>query len=428
MGDHRWRGYAHQELYTMINGGPGVAASIPLESKWKSVSEALEQIDMDIHEGLAKIGADWEGSSADAAQSALSPLAQWAADARTGSDVMKTSAQLQGEYIADARKEMPAPLPVTTEAPSTGDKILGALGGPAGMMHVIDQQKDHEAQEAAQENAEQKAITVMNNYESSSTWNSSTLGDFVPPPKVVIDTPPPSGVGTYNQTSANYTSPTGTYNGPTEGTTTTSGWTPPPSTPPTTTLPPPNIIGDTKPSGWTPPGTTLPTPPQPPIVQPRPPMPPLPPQIGFPPPGGGVKPPNTGLRPPTGPGGRPLGPGGPGGSRPGMPTGPGGRGGMPGGPGGAGQGGPGQGGPNASNALGRGGAAGAGSFGPGGPGGAGGPGGTRGGAGGPGAGGAGGRGGEGEEDLEHKTADYLVETDNVFGDERMVAPPVIGES
>lgn len=50
----------------------------------------------------------------------------------------------------------------------------------------------------------------------------------------------------------------------------------------------------------------------------------------------------------------------------------------------------------------------------------------KGGAAGAGAGGAHGQKGEGEDDLEHKAADYLVETDDVFGDERMVAPPVIG--
>jgi hypothetical protein len=43
-----------------------------------------------------------------------------------------------------------------------------------------------------------------------------------------------------------------------------------------------------------------------------------------------------------------------------------------------------------------------------------------------GGGGAHGQKGEGEDDIEHKAADYLVETDDVFGDERMVAPPVIG--
>jgi hypothetical protein len=424
MGDFRWQGYTHKELHTMINGGPGVAASTPLEDKWKALAETLSQIDTEIHDGLAKVGAAWEGASAEAAQGALSPLAMWASDANTGSTVMASSAQLQGEYIADARKEMPEPVAVTTEAPSTGDKVLGALTGPFGMAHVISQQNDHEAQEAAQDNAEQKAITVMNNYQSSSDWNSGTLGTFVPPPQVVIDTPPPGGAGSYNQTSANYTSTSSsTYTPSGTGGTTHASWTPPPSTPPPVAPPPTVGTGGTTHVSWTPPPSTPPPAAFPPPSV-KPPVPPVPPPGGFPPGSGGP------VRPPMPPGGRPgMGPGGrpgvPGGFRPGGPGGAGGRGGFPGGPGSGMPGGPGQS-SGPGNQFGR--PGGPGGFGPGGgmgPGGPGGPGGRPGQAGAGGA--AGGRGGEGEDDLEHKAADYLVETDDVFGDERLVAPPVIGE-
>ncbi|MBB5954566.1 hypothetical protein FHS29_001136 [Saccharothrix tamanrassetensis] len=439
MGDHRWRGYTHPDLHRMINEGPGVAASRPVEDGWKGLSDALAEVDESIHAALAKLGAKWEGSTADETQVALSPLGQWAGDAKQGSDTMKTSAQLQGDYIADARKEMPEPVMVTTEAPSTGEKILGVLGGPAGMIHVIKQQQDHEAQEAAQDNAEAKAVEVMNNYQSSSEWNSDTLGEFVPPPQVVIDTPPPAGAGSYNQSSANYTS-SQTWTPPGDGTTRTS-WAPPSSpTPPPVSPPPPTVVppggGTTNPS-WVPP---TPTPPPPPIALPKPPVggPGLPPP-GTPPPN--WKPPQgPGLPPKGGPGpggpGRPGMPGGPG--RPGGPGGPGGPGlgrgfggpGMPGAPGGPGMpGGPGSG--NPSGVPGRGGMAGVGGFGPGAPGGPGGPG-AAGRPGGPGVGGMGagaGHGaGNGEDDVEHKAADFLVETDDVFGDDRLVAPPVIGET
>jgi hypothetical protein len=43
-----------------------------------------------------------------------------------------------------------------------------------------------------------------------------------------------------------------------------------------------------------------------------------------------------------------------------------------------------------------------------------------------GAGGAGAGAGNGEEDKEHKS-NYLVPTDEYFDDDRMVAPPVIGD-
>ncbi|AUS81774.1 hypothetical protein C1701_14995 [Actinoalloteichus sp. AHMU CJ021] len=54
-------------------------------------------------------------------------------------------------------------------------------------------------------------------------------------------------------------------------------------------------------------------------------------------------------------------------------------------------------------------------------------GGAAGGGGGMAGGGARGRGGQGEDDGEHKRADYLLETDDVFGDGRLVAPSVLGD-
>ncbi|QTR01174.1 PPE domain-containing protein, partial [Saccharothrix algeriensis] len=224
----------------MINEGPGVAASRPVEDGWKGLSDALAEVDESIHTALARLGAKWEGSTAEETQAVLSPLGMWAGDAKQGSDTMKTSAQLQGEYIADARKKMPEPVPVTTEAPSTGDKVLGALGGPFGMMHVIKQQQDHEAQEAAQDNAEAKAVEVMNDYQASSEWNSSTLGEFVPPPQVVIDTPPPGGPGSYNQSSANYVS-SQTWTPPGDGRATRPSYAPP-TTPAPPVAPPPAVV------------------------------------------------------------------------------------------------------------------------------------------------------------------------------------------
>ena len=121
MTEHRYQGYSHPELYKMINSGPGVAASIPVEQGWKTIATTLAQIDSDLHAALAKMGADWESDAADAAKGALSPLAEWASFAERGSTTMESSARLQGEFIADARKKMPEVVPVTTEKPGLLD-------------------------------------------------------------------------------------------------------------------------------------------------------------------------------------------------------------------------------------------------------------------------------------------------------------------
>ncbi|MGI5504115.1 PPE domain-containing protein [Lentzea sp. CA-135723] len=418
MTDHRFQGYGHPELYKMINSGPGVSASIPVEAGWKTIAATLAQIDSDLHEGLKKMGADWESDAADSAMGALSPLAEWAGFAETGATTMESSARLQGEYIADARKKMPEVVPVTTEKPGLLDIAAGALTGPVGMAHVVSQQVDHERQEAAADNAAAKAVQVMEDYQSDSRWNSSTLGDFPTPPTVVIDTPPPGDTGTgstrvgYTQTSSG--APTGTTTSPswTSGPQNTgvqqqvsTGWTPPPT--------------DTTHTSWTQPPTTTPTPPPtytpPPTNTPHPTPTPTPVT-----PGGPVfTRPGTGGPGGTGAGnlrGGQLGTGGSGkafgpmsgslgasGQQGAMKPG-----GMPGGLSGVGGHGPDG---VRGGAMGSGAGAGAGKAGAAGAGG---------------AGGAHGQKGEGEDDIEHKAADYLVETDDVFGDERMVAPPVIG--
>ncbi|TWP53083.1 PPE domain-containing protein [Lentzea tibetensis] len=415
MSDHRWRGYPHEQLHAMINGGPGVSASHELERKWKKLADSLTRIDDDLNKALGKVGADWEGSTAEATTAALSPLAQWAADAAQGSEVMKSSAVIQADNIADARKKMPEPLKVTTEAPSGFDIALGAMTGPFGAMDVINQQQDHERQEAAQENAQQQAIKVMEDYESESTWNRETLGTFNEPPQVVIDTPPPSGTTDPNANVGYSHGQTSGFSSGNTGTTNTS-WTEPPSGPPahqTGTVNQPPTDGtktswaDPKPQPPVNPPTTLPPAPidkggQPPIKGGGPVLPPI-----F------TRPEGSGAGRGPGGGGAGRGPGGPGGKPFGSMSGSlaGGSKGMPGMSGPGGMAGAMDDGHHPAN---RGGAAGAAG---------------KGGAAGAGAGGAGGRGqGQGEEDIEHQTADYLVETEDVFGDERLVAPPVIGGS
>lgn len=468
-GGARWRGHSHPELYSMINSGPGAGASDAQTQYWKSLTQELTEIDNDLNKALSNLNASWQGQASDSATTGMTPLQAWAGDARTGSNVMGISTELQADYIASARAAMPKPVPVTTPEPSAWQTAAGIassmVGNPGPAAQVAQQALDHERQEAAQSAAADKAVDTMNNYESSSRWNSNTLGEFVPPPDVVVSTPPPAGTAVAGgQIGAWMTG--GAAPGPdgTGTTTTTSSFTTPPGgggggNPPP--LPggggggggggplPGGGGGGGLPSGTTPNQFAPPVPPP----TPQPPVN-LPPSPG---PGPGPGPfPGPGPVPGPGPGPGPLPPGntlpnpgnGPTGGKPGgLPTGPRGGGplpnfgGLPGGPGGGpgGTGGPGSGGLGAFGAdpdgsrsasqLGRGGGTGlvAGE----------GMGGRGGGAGGPGAGGGrgagmggapmGAGGAQGEEDDEHFSPDYLLETADVFGDDRLVSPAVIGE-
>lgn len=177
MADHRWQGYSHKELYERIHAGPGPAASFASMERWQGVSTALTEINDELHTGITSSGARWSGKAAELAQAGLNPIAAWADSARSGSDVMRCSAELQAGYISKARADMPSPVNVTAEQP-------GAL--ITGLTHLFGGQTDHEKQEAAQDAAERRAREVMSTYASSTTANTSTLGQFSQPPQLQI--------------------------------------------------------------------------------------------------------------------------------------------------------------------------------------------------------------------------------------------------
>ncbi|GGP70395.1 PPE domain-containing protein [Saccharothrix coeruleofusca] len=175
---HRWSGYSHEELYQKINSGPGPQASHASVERWEGIAAALTEINAELHAGVARSGAHWEGSAADQARAGISPLAAWADDARAGADVMRVSAELQADFIAKARADMPPPVKVTAEDPGT---FISAL------THLVGGQTDYELQEKAHNAAEQRAREVMATYASSTTTNTSTLGQFHQPPQLVVN-------------------------------------------------------------------------------------------------------------------------------------------------------------------------------------------------------------------------------------------------
>ncbi|TCO65007.1 PPE domain-containing protein [Actinocrispum wychmicini] len=440
MGDIRWKGLNHETIHKMINEGPGPSASGPFAEFYGKLSEGLANISKDLHGKLTTLKVNWEGASGDAAQAGMSPLKDWADTAQTGANVMKISYEEQGTFVGQARAEVPKPVKVTTPSPSGWDIAAAAagvvMGNPGPAAAVAAQAADHEGQERAQDEAARKAVDAMNKYQDSSKFNAETLGRFEAPPQVVVSTPPPipgyhsepvdtgglhkSSTFSHSTTDPNhYTPPTSHIPGPPPPTHV-PGPTPPPGTPPqhVPTPPPPG----TTPSQHFPTPTPTPTP----EPLPRPPYPNPTPGPGFPP-GEGPFVPGQGGWNAGGQSGNTYGngglneTGGRGGT--GGPGGQGGRGGVGGqgnfggadaegrqmGRGGAGAGAN----PFAQEGVGRGGGMGGNAAG------------GRGGAGG--QMGAGGGRGQGEDDEEHETPSYLVETEDVFGDDRMVAPPVIGE-
>jgi PPE family len=418
-----WRNVPHEEIVDQINGGAGVSGISDLPSGYRYMAETLRRADADLRQALAAAGASWEGVASDGMQSAATPLAQWAEDAdQLASESGQRSSQYGDEY-ATTRTGMPAPVPIPS-----GGLFEGVISRIPGVT------TDREEAEAAADAAHEEAAARMEAYDNASYATVQTHY-FSAPPQVVLEIAPSAGGGEPGITGGSGSSipastpgssyvPPGGY--PAAGgsvahtpsivpggspTAPTSGGQVPAPAP---TGPYPGSVAPTSPAGSSAPGQYQPGG-----------VPLRPGTTGSYPAGGGAgrgRPGDSAAAPPVVPGGQGGGSSGRGGfGGQGGSSGFGGHGAFGAGPGGgdsarggaAGKGGFNALGPEGGTAAGRaaaagmrpgGGAQGSGAFGP-----------------------MGAASGPREEDGEHRRPDYLVETEDVWGDGTRVAPPVIGD-
>lgn len=402
--------FEHEDLKARIDAAqPGPVYGIG--SDWTTLGQQMAEFSASLSATANNSEAQWRGAAGDAARATLSALADWADTTGQGLQAMGQNVDTQATAASTAKSAMPDPVPYD---PALYQRRLNSTMNPIEWVLIVADAYEQYGQHVA---AREEAIQVTNTYTTSLRESAATMPAFAPPPSFGAT----SGVedGGVKPTPGSLGSPGG-------GISPTARWVPPPAT-------------GTSPQ--TSPGLVIPAPTPPTAVGPSPIQPPSGP---APTPGNPGWPAYPGL--PGTPGG-PTAPGGPerralpsgraGGPGTGRPSGLG-SGGPPRGPGAGARGfGPrtgfgtatgfGPGGPRAGEGTGPGGRAGFGSAGlveePS----TGRPAGSR--ASGAGTGGAplGAGRGSGDEDREHRRPSYLIESEDVWGDGRLVAPPVIGE-
>ncbi|SDG87517.1 PPE-repeat protein [Lentzea fradiae] len=423
LGSHNFDAQSHQQLYDKIHKSVDPSTAQAISDAWGNFPVVMGNAKSNLQSAIHAAGAVWIGAAGEQFAGATAPLVQWAEDARmAGVETHASFQRHQAKYLS-TKVDMPKPVEVSSTA---NDDFFGI---PAGLTHLVGGQTDQDVQEQQALDAKREAVRVMHNYDDTSLTVVNSLGAFTPPPEITTEVAEPAFDQPSAQRKISPTSfpPSATPTGePDRGTTPQQQQQQQAGTP---TSPAATVGTDTARDTT---GTS--TAQRPADVRPGP-MPQLSPPAS-PTPGTAFQPPFSGPVPATSfarptPAGSPASRGGgtgagAGASRSGAPASGGARPGTTGLGGGlSGQ--PGQ----ADRQAGRGPAAGVGSFGSDtGRGGASGTG-VRGAAGGAGANGLAGapHRGEGDEDTEHKTADYLEELRDIWGenDLPMVAPPVIGD-
>ncbi|MFC5290439.1 PPE domain-containing protein [Actinokineospora guangxiensis] len=172
----RWRGFSHEELYRMLHEGPGATASATPSRRWAELTAALDEVGHQLETSLSAAGTGWVGRAAGAAYQRLIPLSAWAKTTSENAATMRVAVENQGDHIARARADMPAPEGVTPMAP---DPTVP----PA--VQVVGAQTDAEPVEAAKAAGEQRAVEVMTAYENNTKQNLAVLAPFENPAAVV---------------------------------------------------------------------------------------------------------------------------------------------------------------------------------------------------------------------------------------------------
>src|SRR5947208_11999435 len=152
MANIRWDGHSHKEIYDWMQSA-NPKASTEQSTYWDGLTKELEKIDGDLQKELGRINASWEGQAAEHTKDGLTPLAQWAGKAQTGSTVMKVSADLQASNISTAKHAVPKPVEVNTPEPGFMEKGAAVLS-PIAALAVAKQSADHEQEEAKQAQAQ----------------------------------------------------------------------------------------------------------------------------------------------------------------------------------------------------------------------------------------------------------------------------------
>lgn len=178
-----WRNVPHEEILHQINGGAGVAGISELPSGYRFMAETLRRADADLRDALAAAGASWEGIASDETQSATTPLAQWAEEAdQLASESGQRSSQYGDEYV-NTRTGMPTPVPI----PSGGlfESVISRLPGVT---------TDREKAETASDAAHEEAAARMEAYDDAS-YSTVQTQYFSAPPQVVLEIAPSAGSG-----------------------------------------------------------------------------------------------------------------------------------------------------------------------------------------------------------------------------------------
>jgi hypothetical protein len=180
---------SHETIYQHITGGPGSADLMDASQGWRSVAAKLQDLHGLVEQAIRGMSAAQQGAAADAAMHATMALMPWLDSSVTAANAMAARIAQQADCFAHTRDNMPRPVAVPevsfSQDPGTwmADHAVEWLPGI---------QTQHERDQVAAQQAEQRARELMTAYQGSSNETLAVNQEFTAAPAVVAEVSDPS--------------------------------------------------------------------------------------------------------------------------------------------------------------------------------------------------------------------------------------------
>lgn len=192
-GKINWRAYQHRQLWDMVkSANTGQMATRTYE--WQRLSADVDQATADVRKVVQTLVLSWKGPSAVAGAASASRLTEWAADASQRAYQVGTGLDTYTAAVDEAARAMPEPVHVDAEKWFRDGYDVTALDGPQGAYMLDQLLDDHKPTKQEQQEAMDRAVRVMEQYESASYDVGARLPMFDEAPtgtQVTPEQPPP---------------------------------------------------------------------------------------------------------------------------------------------------------------------------------------------------------------------------------------------
>lgn len=203
----RWEGMSNDQLAAAVrrlNAGPGASGVAQAADALSAIAGDLQQIETTLHQQLQAIGVNWQSEASELAQEMTTESAAYTTSAGAASGANAAAVNAQGEAYAAAKNAVPNPSVLTGSASTTAPVSFLSAAGSILTGHNTDQAQAASTTKAAR----QQTIDALNTYTATSQSHVTSHQPLSTPPTVrLTPTPVDTGIG-QSTTTAGYVPPT----------------------------------------------------------------------------------------------------------------------------------------------------------------------------------------------------------------------------